>query len=164
MAEKASAGAGPTANVHYPAFGNPQTEQGDTGRGGGSGGNGSGKVEVPLKDYVDAQDEKTRAQNDARFTDIMAELRGIRENSISWRGVWGAAIATTVTIAGVVLGALSLGGDRFDGGMAASGILDPIIAQQEARDAGQDDKLDRILTAVEQIRDDSEAGTTVGQD
>ena len=163
MVEGVAAG-GMSADIFRPAFGSTKAEQTHGGRGGGSSGNGGGSVEVPLKDYVDAQDEKTRAQNDARFADIMAELRGIRESSVSWRGVWGAAATTIAALTGIILGTLAIAGDRFDGGLAARGLLDPILERQEHRDAQQDQKLDRILAALEQMHDDSEASPSGRQD
>ena len=145
-------------------FGAPRTGPEHRGSGGGFGGNGGGTVEVPLKDYVDAQDEKTRAQNDARFADIMAELRGIRESSVSWRGVWGAAGTTIAALTGIILGTLAIAGDRFDGGLSARSLLTPILERQEYRDAKQDQKLDRILEALEQKHDDSEVSPSVDID
>lgn len=128
--------------------------QGNTVEGTASGGMGGGTVEVSMKDYVDAQDERTRAENAAVFSDVMAELRIIRETAASWRSVWGAAAAVTVALTGMLLGVLTFGGDRFDGGMAARGLVNPIIEDQKKRDAAQDRKLGQILTVVEQIRDE----------
>lgn len=45
---------------------------GSVGSGGGMSGDGPG-----WKEYIDAQDEKTRAQNDARFAEVMAGISGV---------------------------------------------------------------------------------------
>ena len=46
----------------------------------GAGGSGGGTVDVTMKEYVDAQDAKTRAQNDARFAEVLAGLNKIDAN------------------------------------------------------------------------------------
>lgn len=119
--------------------------------------------DIPLKDYVDARTDAVRAQNDARFAEVLAEMKGvsakldhIERNAISWKGVWGAAAATTVAVASIVLAVLSISGDRFDGGMSAQGIVSNVMSRQDARDAEQDKKLDAILERLDGI---SEART-----
>lgn len=75
---------GQTPNVtplHGQSF---ESAQGATGSYGGGGG-GSGTVHIPMKEYVDAQDQKTRAQNDARFAEVLSELKGI-SSSLSAHG------------------------------------------------------------------------------
>ena len=81
-------------NVHLGAFGGQPSGQMEKGRGGGSGGSdGGGTMEDDVRIYVDAQDDKTRAQNDARFAEVLAELRIIGQTAASGRSVWGAALA-----------------------------------------------------------------------
>ena len=100
-----------------------------------------------MKDYIDAQDEKTRAQNDTRFVRIESRLETMKFPNI-WQigGVIGAGI-------GISFGILAFASDRFDGGLAAWSVMEPIIEAQKRRDEGQDEKLDKILTVVEKIRD-----------
>ncbi|MDE0389027.1 MAG: hypothetical protein OXI75_10040 [Rhodospirillales bacterium] len=122
------------------------------------GGGGDDSSGITMKDYVDAQIDKAIAQSDARFTDVMAELRSLRERSLSWRGMWSAVALSTATLIGIILAALSIAGDRFDGGLAARGLLDPIVVRQEERDNAQDETLGQILAIVEQLRDDVQTG------
>lgn len=119
---------------------------------GGGGSNGGGSME----------DDRTRAQNDARFAEVLAELRSIRESAVSWRGMWAAAGTTIISILGLGLAFLSYASDRFDGGLAAGALDRPIIQAQEKRDAEQDRKLDQILKAVEQIRDKPQRSPSQG--
>lgn len=164
MAVEASTGIGQSAEIFEPPFGNARTGQPARGRGGGAGGgDGGGTVEEDVRAYIDANVEKTRAQNDARFADVLAELRSIRESSVSWRGLWAAAGTTIVSILGLGLAFLSYASDRFDGGLTAGALDRPVIQAQERRDAEQDRKLDQILKAVERIGDKPEGSPSQGQ-
>lgn len=140
-----------------------------TAYGGGDGGGGE-KVDAETQRYVDKSMDSVKAQNDARFADVMATLRSIQENTISWKGVWGAAGATTVAVAGVVLAALAIGGDRFDGGMAAGVVLEEsrqnaerITKMIEAAEI-RDGQINAIVTAIEAQNAKSENSPSKGQD
>lgn len=174
MAEGVSAGVGSGADILRPAaFGGAHRGPRDTGRGGGSGGDGGGSLGIEMRDYVDAQDEKTRAQNDSRFAEVLAELKVARA---AWgRSVWGAAIATIAAIAGLFIGIMAIEGDRFESGMIArdaiTTVIQPVVDAQEKRDAAQadrdaaqDSRIDRILSALENSRGESQVGTSSGQD
>lgn len=136
--------------------------------GGGSGSTGSGGGPpsggdmnyIPIKDYIDSQDEKTRAQNEVKFADVMSELRSIRENSIGWKGVWGAVATGFIAVGGLLLGALSFGGDRFDGGMSAGAVLEEsrkntaaISLLIEATD-DRDQQIQSIVDSLRKISDE----------
>jgi len=116
------------------------------GFGGGSGGNG-----MEIKDYIDAQDDKTRAQNDARFAEVIARLETISATMIGQRQFWAAAFTGIVATAGIILAALAISGDRFDGGLAANGLLAPLRDEQTKRDAVQDAKVDAILQKIDSL-------------
>ena len=109
-------------------------------------------MEDDVKTYVDAQDDKTRAQNDARFAEVLAELRIIGQTAASGRSVWSAALATIVAIAALFISVMAIEGDRFARDTIAT-VIQPVIAAQQKLDAEQDRKLDQILHVVEQIRD-----------
>ena len=83
--------------------------------------------------YVDAKAEATRAQNDARFAEILARLDRMPSN---W-SMAGMIAAATATIFGGLLAVLAFGGDRFDGGVqaASASIRQAIEASIEAEDA-----------------------------
>ena len=102
---------------------------------------------MDIKAYIDAQDEKTRAQNDSRFVRIESRLETMKFPNI-WQ-IAGVVIAGV----GISFGILAFASDRFDGGLAARSVMEPIIEAQKMRDAGQDLKLDKILAVVEEIRD-----------
>lgn len=110
----------------------------------GGGGGGSG---MEIKDYIDAQDEKTRAQNDARFAEVIARLETI--STTMMKQVWGATLSGVAATVGIILAALAISGDRFDGGIAASSLLAPLRDEQTKRDAVQDAKVDAILQKID---------------
>ena len=124
----------------------PRGAGGGTGGGGGGsvsgGGSGGGDSLVTWRDYVDAQDASTRAQNDARFAEVVAKLDAINVPTI-----WQIAGVAAVTLA-TAFAILAYASDRFDGGIAASGLIDRMQEVQAERDAAQDIKLDKILEAV----------------
>jgi anti-sigma factor RsiW len=104
---------------------------------------GGGGGAVTFKDDVDAQDDKTRARNDARFAELFAKLDALPKPATLWQMIALAAIAVLglVTILGIMA-------DRFDGGLAASGLIEQVRAEQAIRDDAQDAKLDAILRAA----------------
>lgn len=84
-------------------------------------------TDITMKDYVDAQTQATRSQNDARFAEVISELRTLDSKLShlpSVLTVWAAVFTGVASILGVVLGVLAFGGDRFDGGVqvATTGV------------------------------------------
>lgn len=108
--------------------------------GGGGGGTYGGM------DAVDAKIAASEARTDTKF----AELRGDLGKFATTGAVWAAAGTAIATILGVLLAVMAFGGDRFDAGMSAGGAVAPIVEQQKARDAAQDEKLDEILRRLPQ--------------
>ena len=99
--------------------------------------------EVTTKDYIDRSMDAVRAQNDARFAEVLGEIRGLRQDISEKPSVWqmtGVVFAGAATILGVALAALSYGGDRFDGGV---GMADQRFEQIQ-RDAEQDAIIRRL--------------------
>lgn len=96
------------------------------------GGNGSGPVDpvVPVKDYIDARDDAVESRLAARM-DKLATSDNVRNN------IWGAA----AVILGTLLTVLAFGGDRFDGGVSASSLLNDQAKTQAQTDQDQDTKL-----------------------
>lgn len=137
----ASGGSGRSAGTNVTSIG---IGRGSGGSGGGSASGGSGggtTFEISLRDYVDLQSEKTKAQNDARFSEILSRLDRLPS---LWQlfAVSAGSIATIFAI-------LAFASDRFDGGLAASAILDAAANAQVERDAIQDAKLDTIIQNFE---------------
>ena len=126
--------------------------------GGGAGGGGDESLGISMKDYVDAQVEKTNAQNEARFARVETKLNELKIPSI-WQFI---SIAAGAVIAIVGLNALMA--DRFEGGIGVGNVLEPMVETQKERDLEQDQKLDKILATVEQIRDNPEGRSQNGQD
>ena len=157
MADEAAGGGGPFSNIAQLPYANPEAKDREVDISGGAGGGGDGSLEITLKDYIDAQDEKTRAQNDARFVRIESTLGAMKFPSI-WQ-IGGVIVAGI----GIAFGILAFASDRFDGGLSARSVMDPIIEAQKKRDTGQDKKLDKILTVVEQIRDKPQGRPSQGK-
>ena len=95
------------------------------------GGNGGSTVDAEIKTYVDLKTEATRAQNDAKFAEVIAKIDGF-PNPLTWQQ----AAAVMATGIGIVLAILSFSADRFDGGMSAStdGAVAKELIQQQSKD------------------------------
>lgn len=109
----------------------------------GGGGGTFGFMEPASKEYVDLKTALTSAQNDARFSEVLSEIRSLRglvEGKPSTWQMIGAVFAGAATILGVILAALAYGGDRFDGGI---GLADQ-RQEQIQRDADQDAIIKRL--------------------
>ena len=118
------------------------------GKGGGSGGGPT--VDSETKNYLDAKMDSVKAQNDARFSEVLSRLDGIKDLPKFWPLVSAIAIAS-VTIIGICVAILSYASDRFDGGLGASALVDAITKEQAQRDEGQDAKLDKIIGKLDSI-------------
>lgn len=101
--------------------------------GGGGGTSGPMEPSVPIKDYIDARDEAIESRLSERLGGL-ATASGVRNN------IWGAAAA----IIGIILATLAFAGDRFDGGINASGIVSQMKDEQAMKDKAQDAKLNEM--------------------
>lgn len=91
------------------------------------GGNGGGMSMDPgIKHYIDSGDEVTRAQNDARFAEILAKLsqaataEGLRNLTVT---MVIAIVATGIGIIGIMIALFAFGADRFGSGMSAATLI-----------------------------------------
>ena len=93
--------------------------------GGDNGGNG---MDI---NYIDAKVDAVRAQNDARFAEILSKLNHIPQTSTLITTVVG----TGVSILALFIAVFAFGGDRFDGGvqLTSASVQQAIEAQQIAR-------------------------------
>lgn len=93
--------------------------------------------------------ETVKAQNDARFSEVIGRLDTLngKVDHLPRVGFWQLAgiAASGLVVFFTLLGVFA---DRFDGGVAASGLMDGMQKEQLARDAAQDAKLDQILESV----------------
>ncbi len=149
------------ANDKWPAYLKPVTT-GESASAGGSenlqttGGGGGLGVDTETQRYVDKSMEAVKAQNDARFSRVESQLSKLDE--LKFPSIWqmmSVAAGAVVALGGLI----AIMADRFDGGLAARGLLDPILMVQEERDAAQDRKLDEILRALIQIREQAQSDT-----
>lgn len=105
---------------------------------------------VDSQSYIDARTDAVRAQNDARFAEVLSEIRNvgtrldhIEKGQISSWQVWAAAL----TVFGAGLAVLAFGGDQF--GLGA-GLADRQASQIE-RDQAQDAKLDGVISRLDEL-------------
>lgn len=102
-------------------------------------------MDLETERFVQAKVETVSAQNDARFARIETQLSKIGEQKIPslWQfgGLLAGGLATALAIAIAIAAAMS---DRFDGGITARGLIDPMLEQQRLIDAAQDEKLDDL--------------------
>lgn len=109
-----------------------------------------------VKDYVDKSMETVRAQNDARFAEVLARLdvMDARLSSMKPFNIWQ-VVATVaggvVAILGIGIAVLTFSSDRFDSGISSLGIVKEYVDGQRQRDAAQDARLDRIIGTLESI-------------
>lgn len=122
---------------------------------GGTGG--GGIVDAETKNYVDAKMETVKAQNDARFSEVLSGISRVDErvshiaSPMTWQQLALTIGSVGLVLIGIVFGALSYASDRFDGGISASGLLDEFAQSQAERDVGQDAKLDKILGKLDAL-------------
>lgn len=95
------------------------------------GGGGEPIVDAETLRYVDKSMEAVRAQNDARFAEVLAQLRKLNDIPTFGKMV---LTAVGVGVGGVtlIIGVLAFGGDRFDGGVQISSV-----SVQQAEEARQ---------------------------
>ena len=107
--------------------------------------------EPPTREEIDAKLEAVEARLESRLSYIIVKLDSMKVPSL-WQ-IAGIVFGGVAALAGII----GIMADRFDGGLAARGVLEPlmkpVMEAQEARDAKQDEQLNKILKAVEQIRD-----------
>jgi len=117
------------------------------------------EVGISLTTYVDLRLDTMRTRMDG----VQSELRAALDSKPGVMSFWGGIATAVVSIVGILLGALSIGGDRFEGGMAISPIIEGVKLEQNRRDELQDAKLDAILNQLGQLNDQLKAGSE-GQD
>lgn len=133
-------------NVSYFPQTSPSSSSAST-YSGGSGSGGGGSVDAETKNYLDAKMDSVRAQNDARFAEVLARLDNIKVPSL-WQlvSIGAGMVLAIITVIGLMA-------DRFDGGLAASSVIVPMTEAQNERDAIQDKKLDTILWKIEALNE-----------
>lgn len=124
---------------------------------GTGGGGGGGQVDTETKNYLDAKVDAVRAQNDARFAEVVTRLESVAykiDHAPKPLGLWQVAgLIATALVAGVTI--LGVFADRFDGGISATGLLDVQGQAQAERDAKQNEALESLFTAIQGMQAES---------
>jgi hypothetical protein len=107
--------------------------------------------------------EAVKAQNDARFSEVMGKLDSltVRIEALPrpigfWEmaGLAASGLVFLITILGIFA-------DRFDGGISAYGLLDRSIESQKAVDRVQDERNQQQDARIEKLIEALEARPTV---
>jgi len=112
-------------------------------------------VDAETRRYVDKSMETVKAQNDARFSDVLGRLDGLKAQidhaptPLSFTQFMVGAVSVAGVVLALVFAVLAYASDRFDGGLSADAIKDQIALEQLKRDSVQDAKLDQIIKAVD---------------
>ncbi|MBQ08112.1 MAG: hypothetical protein CMN11_16505 [Roseobacter sp.] len=112
------------------------------------------EVGIRLTQYVDLRLDTVSARMDG----VQSELRAALDSKPGVMSFWGGIATAVISIVGILLGALSIGGDRFEGGMSISPIIEGVRTEQSRRDELQDAKLDAILNQLGQLNDQLKTG------
>lgn len=106
-------------------------------------GDGGPPVDRETERHIDTKVEAVKAQNDARFGEVISRLDAM--NPATW---WQNGLLLAAAI-GFVFSILAYASDRFDSGVASMGAVEEALDAQREINAAQDLRLERILTAME---------------
>ncbi len=130
------------------------------------GDDGGSPVDAETKNYLDAKVDAVKAQNDARFTEVLTSLGAVSDKVDRIPkpiGFWAlAGMAATGVIALVTI--FGVMADRFDGGISAAGLLDQLRAEQVERNQQQDEVLLEIRNSLEKLSNAKLGTSPEGQD
>lgn len=110
------------------------------------GGNGGSSVDEETQRYIDAKTEATRAQNDARFSEVINNIARLSDKIDGMPSAKSQIVSTVATGFAIFLGLIAIlafAGDRFDGGMSAS--TDGAIAKELIRQQSKD--IEKLINA-----------------
>jgi hypothetical protein len=102
------------------------------------------------KELLDAKLGLMKAEMNSEFTAALAPLKTDLDRAPGWSGVF-AVIGAMVTLVGLVLGVLAFAGDRFDGGMSASGALAADASNDAQRDKDQTKMIEDLSKKIDKL-------------
>jgi len=105
-------------------------------------------VDAETQRYVDSELRAAKAETNLGFARVEAKIDALPRAPSLWQ------IASVVAGGiGIAVAIAAFASDRFDGGLSAIAVVDGVVerisAEQERRDAEQDQRLERLLRAVE---------------
>ena len=136
-------------------------KSGSGGSGGGSGfssGGGGGGGNFVDHAFLEARIDAVKAQNETAFARLEAKIDGIKPGA-SWQQISG-IVFVAVTGAFAILAYAS---DRFDSGVSAMGAIEERLDVQREMNESQNERIDRLLGALEQINDQPQISPPEGQ-
>lgn len=104
-------------------------------------------MDSETKNYLDANMRAVKAENSASFARLEAKIDGIPRPP----SIWQIVVALAATLASA-FGILAFASDRFDSGISSMGVMEEAIELQRETNAAQDERLDRILKALEEAK------------
>lgn len=115
-------------------------------------------MDSETKNYVDAKMESVKAQNDARFSEVISRLDSM--HPATW---WQNGLLLAAAI-GFVFAILAYSSDRFDSGVASMGAVEEAIDLQRETNAAQDVRLDKIISTLETLREQPQTSPQQGKE
>lgn len=131
------------------------------------GGGGGSVVDEETRRYVEAKSEATRAQNDARFAEVLSEIHSTNTKLVAKFDLLTERIAAirpatwqqvaVVVFAGftAALTVMAIASSSFVGGFQAGPAFEARVGemadQQAKRDASQDAKVDQVLSKLDSL-------------
>ena len=103
---------------------------------------------ISTQSYIDRSMDAVRAQNDARFSDVLSEVRAINvklDHVPTTRAMIGSIIGGIVAAVTIGIGVMALFGASFNSGFSLSNIR----ATEERIDREQNERIDGILTRMD---------------
>lgn len=104
-------------------------------------------MDSETKNYLDAKVDAVKAQNDARFAEVMAKLDALHPATWQQNLAVGASIA--VAVVSIIFAVLAFAGDRFDGGIAATSLIDKALEEQQQLNQVRDNQIQKLIDALE---------------
>ena len=108
------------------------------------------------KYYIDSRDEATRAQNDARFAEVLAKL----SQTATADGQRKLAFTTGIAIIAAMIALFAFGADRFGSGMSAASLVyeqsDEASRRAEQNERNIKEIRDDLKTLIESIGERNE--------
>ena len=119
-------------------------------------------MDAHTKDYVGANMRAVKAENSANFARLEAKLDGL--HPATWWQNAVVASGAVVALLGILFTVLAIASDRFDSGVAAMGAIEEQLDAQRETNVRQDERLDRIISALEAQSAQPQASSTDGQE
>lgn len=104
-------------------------------------------ADITSKDYIDRSMDAVRAQNDARFSEVLSEVRSLRDDVKRIPTLWqifATVVSSMAVAAGLAFAAWAIAGDHFANGMNLADQRQEQLQRDQAQDQRLQETLDRM--------------------